>query len=90
MQDFLRTYEEIQKDSRYPKLRIDYFGNGNSAVYVNGVVIGKGVRSVIFKHRAKKHAKLVIDCDPDELEFFTVKKRNLRRLGIRRKQESIL
>ena len=64
----------IQKHTDLPKLRIDCFGH-SAVVYVNGVIIGKGIEDVSFKLKAGETAKIALEGDVDKMEFFVAGKK---------------
>ena len=71
MFDYAQTHIPIPADPRYPKLRIDCFGK-YSVIYVDGVAIGKGVKSVKFEHHAGEAAEFSFKGDVDAVGFYTV------------------
>lgn len=54
-----------------PKLQIDCYGR-YSAVYAGNLMIGRGVKSVVFRQEAEKPATITLECDVEQLAFSIV------------------
>ena len=65
---YMPRFDPIPDKLKVPPVRIDHYGP-STYIYVRGVQIGRGVKSVEFTHKVGEHAKLILECDADELCF---------------------